>query len=393
MPALDLPSLGLLTLFDFIAMALVLPVVMGTHISPAARHVQQFFAMQAITWTAMLLLSRLRDTPWEPVLAICATGVIAGGQLTLFRALTLWLGPRPGRRWLLLCGVAGPLGFALLWPQALPRFIWFSAFQGLGLMILARACLAPRKECATGWRWVLCGCALAVALALWVRAFWAWAGPEPLNYTSHSPVNHAFIVLCNLCGALMLASTLAAWRDESDQQLRALVVTDELTRLLNRRGFEERSRAMLAHAQRQGLPLTVLMLDLDHFKQINDAHGHEGGDNALRLFGRLLQAQTRVSDLAARIGGEEFCLLLHGDTATGQALDARLRTALRANALAELDCALDYSAGLAELPAHNADLPSLLARADAALYEAKASGRGHLRCAAPLAPPPVALAA
>lgn len=384
MPSLDLASLGLLTLCNFIAMALVLPLAMGAHISPAARHVQRYFMMQAATWTGMLLLSRQRGTAWEPMIAMGTTVVIVLGQMTMARALALWLGPRPGQRWLLACSLAGPLGFALLWPYPLLRFVWFSTAQGLGLMILARMCLTPRKECAANWRWVLCGCALAVALALWARAALAWLGPTPLNYTSAAPANHAFIILCNLCCTLMLVAVLVAWRDETNQQLRELALTDPLTGLPNRRGFEERARSMLSHARRNALPLTVLMMDLDHFKQVNDVHGHEAGDQTLRLFSQLLQQHGRGSDLAARLGGEEFCLLLHGDAAAGQSLDQRLRTALRAATPSRLGRALDYSAGLAELHTGDADVSSLLARADAALYAAKAGGRGQLRGAAPI---------
>ncbi len=379
MHTLDLASLGLLTLGNFIAMAVALPLVMGAHISPAARHVQHYFMLQAATWTSMVLLSRLRGSVWEPALAIGATMTIMLGQWTLSRALVLWLGPRPGLRWLRLCCLAGPLGFALLWPHGLERFLWFSFFQGLGLLILAHMCLRPQKECARGWRWVLCGCGLVIALALWTRTARAWLGTEPLHYTSPDALNHVFIILCGMCTTALFAAVLAAWRDETNQQLRTLVVTDELTGLLNRRGFEERARAMLAHSRRLGLPLTAVMVDLDHFKRINDALGHEAGDQVLRLFGRLLQAQRRESDLAARLGGEEFCLLLYGDAAAGRALDVRLRGALRAGALAELGHAVDYSAGLAERQVDEQDLAALLARADAALYTAKASGRGQLR--------------
>ena len=379
MPTLDLASLGLITLGNFIAMAVALPMVMGARLSPAARQVQRFFVLQATVWASLLLIGRVRGSAWEPPLATGVAALALLGQWTLGNALQLWLGPRPGRGALLLCCLAGPLGFALLWPHGLARFVWLSAVQGLGLLLLARMCLRPGRECARGWRWLLCGGGTAVALALWARAAWAWMSGAPLNYTSHGIVNHVFFILCSLCATAMFAAVLAAWRDETSQQLRTLVVTDELTGLLNRRGFEERARAMLAHTRRLGLPLTALMVDLDHFKRINDALGHEAGDQALRLFGRLLLAHRRESDLAARLGGEEFCLLLHGDAAAGRALDARLRGALRAGALSELGHAIDYSAGLAERQVDEQDLTALLARADAALYTAKASGRGQLQ--------------
>jgi len=382
MRALDVASLGLLTAGQLVTMAALLPLVMGRRISPAARRAQRFFLLQAVAWTSLFVASPPRGNFWAPWVLTGTAAVTMLGQWTLGGALALWLGPRPGRRALLLCCLAGPAGFALLWPDALARFVWFSAVQGLGLLILARMCLRPGRESARRWRWVLCGAGGAVVLGLWSRAAWAWLGGVPHSYASQGPVNQAFIILSSLCMTAMFASVLSAWRDETSQQLRSLVVTDELTGLLNRRGFEEQAQAMLARAVRQRQPLAALMLDLDHFKRVNDALGHEAGDQALRLFGRLMRDQQRESDLAARLGGEEFCLLLHGDAASARALEARLRQALRAAAPAELGHTLDYSAGLALLEAGAEDLPALLARADAALYAAKAQGRGQLQDAA-----------
>ena len=172
---------------------------------------------------------------------------------------------------------------------------------------------------------------------------------------------------------------LVAWRDEAEIKLRELAVTDALTSLPNRRGFEKRAQAMLAHARRHDLPLTALMLDLDHFKQVNDTHGHEVGDRALQLFSRLLKETRRDGDLAARLGGEEFCLLLHSDASAGAPLDQRLRQRLRQAAPAELGLEIDFSAGLAVLRPDDTSIQQLLARADRALYEAKTDGRGtHL---------------
>ena len=379
MPQLDLASLGLITLVNLVAMSLILPVAMGRQISPAARQVQHHFLLQGAAWGGLVLVSLHRGSPWEPPLAMAATVAVALAHWALSQALTQWLGPRPGRHWLLLCCIAGPLGFALLWSSPLHRFTWFSLVQGTGLLLLARMCLRPRAECERGWRAVLCGCASAMALVLWLRAAYGWLGGQPLLYSSTTPINHAFAVAGNICNTLSLVAVLVAWRDETNQQLRTLVVTDALTGLLNRRGFDERGAAMLDHARRHSVPLTALMLDLDHFKQVNDRHGHEAGDRALRLFARLLR-EGRPDDLVGRLGGEEFCvLLLHGSQGAALPLDQRLRERLHRSAVDELGFALDYSAGMATLAPGDAHLAALLVRADTALYAAKAAGRGHLR--------------
>jgi diguanylate cyclase len=121
------------------------------------------------------------------------------------------------------------------------------------------------------------------------------------------------------------------------------------------------------------------VMDLDHFKQINDRHGHEGGDRALQLFSHVLGETRRTGDLVGRLGGEEFCVLLpHGLRATAVGFDKRLRQALREQAPAQLGFSLDFSAGMACMTDEDATLASFMARADAALYEAKRGGRAQM---------------
>ena len=175
---------------------------------------------------------------------------------------------------------------------------------------------------------------------------------------------------------------LVAWRSEAEHKLRTLAMTDGLTGVFNRRGFTAQGSSLLAHAARHQLPMTALMLDLDHFKQVNevnDPHGHEAGDRALQLFGRLLGDTCRSGDLVWRLGGEEFgVLLLHNSAPAGLALDRRLRKRLHAASVAELGFALDYSAGMTVLQPGGAGLAELMARADDSLDAATPAGRRRL---------------
>ncbi len=122
-----------------------------------------------------------------------------------------------------------------------------------------------------------------------------------------------------------------------------------------------------------------MMLDLDHFKRVNDNHGHEVGDRALALFARLMAENQRAGDLAGRIGGEEFGVLLsHANPAAAIAFDERLRERLLTTSKAELGFELNFSAGLVQALADPENLQSVLQRADTALYRAKGAGRGQM---------------
>lgn len=151
--------------------------------------------------------------------------------------------------------------------------------------------------------------------------------------------------------------------------------TDALTGLLNRRGFEERMADELSRARRSGEWFSLVVGDLDHFKSVNDRFGHHRGDEALRQFSDVTVRLTRDIDGAARIGGEEFALVLPGaDEHAAFALAERLRRQVRA-ALAEDGLNISVSFGVATFPRHGVTPDELLRAADQALYLAKRLGR------------------
>jgi diguanylate cyclase (GGDEF)-like protein len=166
------------------------------------------------------------------------------------------------------------------------------------------------------------------------------------------------------------------------QQLWRESRNDTLTGLLNRRGFFEAGAAAIADEVRRSGAVALLALDLDHFKLLNDGHGHAAGDAALAGFGGLLQLQCRSQDLAGRLGGEEFAVLLADtDLEAALAIAERLREATAGVPAAR---PLTVSLGVAVLrPAPGVPLDDLLdevlRRADRALYRAKADGRNRVR--------------
>lgn len=171
------------------------------------------------------------------------------------------------------------------------------------------------------------------------------------------------------------------------ETLRQQAMHDALTGLYNRRHMEEALRRELRRCQRNRRPLGLIMADIDHFKSINDRHGHEAGDALLRALGELLRGQIRSEDVACRYGGEEFLLILPESTLeTTWDRAETLRRQVRSLRLTHQDSLLDtvtLSLGVAVLPDHGATVDELVNAADAALYRAKAAGRDRVETAAP----------
>lgn len=161
-----------------------------------------------------------------------------------------------------------------------------------------------------------------------------------------------------------------------------LAVTDELTGLYVRRYMLRRIDEEFARFARYGAPFSVLILDVDHFKSVNDTHGHDAGDAVLYAVARALNEEARETDVVARYGGEEFVVLLPETRASGASIAAerlrRLIESLHVQTRAG-EISVTVSLGVAEVDANDADSSELLKRADEALYEAKRGGRNRSR--------------
>ncbi|WP_242395238.1 GGDEF domain-containing protein [Anaeromyxobacter oryzisoli] len=172
--------------------------------------------------------------------------------------------------------------------------------------------------------------------------------------------------------------------DDEERELASLAAVarrDALTGLANRRALEEALGREVARARRSGAPLAAAILDVDHFKRVNDGHGHAAGDAVLAAVAARARAMLRAGDLLARIGGEELAALLPGaDLARAVEIAERIRGAIAGAPIAAGAAALEVTAslGCAALEAADPDGAALLARADARLYEAKAAGRNRV---------------
>jgi diguanylate cyclase (GGDEF)-like protein len=165
------------------------------------------------------------------------------------------------------------------------------------------------------------------------------------------------------------------------QHAKLLSETDELTGLFNTRGFAIAANRLFGQAMRYGRPASVLMIDSDHLKTVNDSHGHEAGNRLLRQVANAVQAELRATDVPARYGGDEFIVLLP-ETPPKGALDVaeRIRNAIGARPLAidGRSIAATVSIGVACYPEDGRSLDALAARADRALYRAKEEGRNRV---------------
>jgi diguanylate cyclase (GGDEF)-like protein len=205
-------------------------------------------------------------------------------------------------------------------------------------------------------------------------------------------------VTCALSFLLLLVvlpPVILLQRSLMHQQLAAAARTDPKTGLLNATAWQREADAEVTRALRSGAPLSLLLVDVDHFKQVNDSHGHLIGDDVLRALASELRQQVRESDVVGRFGGEEFTVLLPRTDGDGACRIAeRLRTSAGLLSVAAEDAMISVtvSIGVAILGQHGNDLFELMAAADLALYRAKDAGRNQVSLYAPRQQPRTARA-
>jgi diguanylate cyclase (GGDEF)-like protein len=295
----------------------------------------------------------------------------------------------PSRKWALL-GVVGAAAAAhFAWWLYLRRGGDVNHIAALGTIVADSVAIGVGVLLVGGLRSpavVLWGANLAVS-AVWLGLAWTLpavlvAGGWFLGVTlsgAGTPVALSDAQYATLVGGALLAVVVLTGLIAQRQRLALAVAesrarTDALTGLANRAAFEERLQQEIERVVRYGHPLSLALLDLDDFKQVNDLYGHLAGDDALRRVGRELDGAIRRVDLAARLGGEEFALLLpETDTPEALALVRRLGGAIRIPG--DDTPPLTASAGVATFPAHAECSETLVAAADEALYRAKRAGK------------------
>jgi len=247
-------------------------------------------------------------------------------------------------------------------PNVMP-FVLFCALAGV-LVVLHPFVLAAVFGAAFATYWVALG----------------FTQPDAAVLLSNRVNGLTGAVMGTLLGSLTWRQTMTNRR--LTRQLHAAATTDSLTGLANRMHSVQLAEEALAHGHATGRPTTLLLLDLDHFKQINDRLGHPAGDRVLQRLAEVIRASLRSGDIAGRLGGEEFIVLLpHTDAQAAQAIGERLRARMAASCadLGGVTCSI----GLATTAdaGHRIRLDALYARADTALYRAKQAGRNRIESA------------
>jgi diguanylate cyclase (GGDEF)-like protein/PAS domain S-box-containing protein len=167
---------------------------------------------------------------------------------------------------------------------------------------------------------------------------------------------------------------------EEYQRLRGMALLDELTGLGNRRYGETHLHSILGEVGRQSWPVGVLFIDIDRFKNVNDAYGHDVGDRVLRLVAKAISGGLRSFDVVCRWGGEEFfAILRHTDEIALRLVAEKIRMLVAASALPEQDCGIRVTISIGATPARESDTPeTLVKRADSQMYVSKALGRDRV---------------
>ncbi len=204
-------------------------------------------------------------------------------------------------------------------------------------------------------------------------------GNKPINYDDKDIQLVAYIA--DLIWTIVSQKQANEKIERLNSQLEHLAMTDDLTDLANRRAFFREGADEIRRSQRYRMPLSLIMLDIDRFKEVNDTFGHDAGDAMLRRIAKILKANIRQVDLTARLGGEEFGILLpNTKNADAVFLAERLRRTIEEEGSLEENQKLSVtvSIGVASSSEDTPDLDALLKQADAAMYEAKRRGKNQV---------------
>lgn len=315
-------------------------------------------------------------------LMVASNVIYALAYAEMGRAVDLFAGSRPGWLRLLLVGMVGVVSFAfsVVWPQVGWRIVGDALPIAALQLLVARAILGERPrlrpaDVLTGALFFACA-----VLAL-TRGVVEFLGPHLIAPDWRNAMNDIVYVFSAILPMLGTIGFMLMCVDRLNDDLTRLAMVDPLTGVYNRRTLAGLAETAIGKSLREGQPLSLLAIDVDHFKRINDEFGHDSGDEALRHLVAFIEEALHPEQILCRIGGEEFAILLPGADEGDACLTAeRVRRHIAASSFSVRGHTfhLRVSIGVATLDGVACDLATLLRDADRALYAAKRAGRDRI---------------
>lgn len=361
----------------------------------------------ALVLILLLLYDRQRNKTHSLMIFISGLSCLTAGYCLLYlrEAIPFWLSGCVGNI-IIYAGYALQMTAFCILEKASVRFIWsFRLVAALGAVTFVAVYAIPSSALPEsryvivssiilscmfvlggimllrgGWkerlRFAIGAIFVVLGVAFLVRTWSAHVVSFSL-LTSAGPQTTTFLLLfistiVSNIGFMVLA------KEETDKKLIIAATTDPLTGALNRRSFFDKSTEILSYAVRRSLAASIIMLDIDHFKRVNDTYGHQQGDVVLKSFVETIHQKIRPYDLFARIGGEEFALLTLEDSDGATSLAERIRLAIQELVIGP-NIRITTSAGIKTfIPQSAGDIDDAMRESDNALYKAKETGRNRV---------------
>ena len=343
---------------------------------------QKLWAMGNIVCCAGMALGVATGLPLL-VHGVLSYGVLGLGMALILLGLRQFCGRDLAPTWVAAIALGAmvlPWYFAVIVPDQHMRFVVTGCY--FGVMLLACAATLLRNASLGDSAVAIAGFGL-LALTMFVRGVYALFHPAQSADDVSGILNACLFAIALAQVGIAFGMTIMVLRQHAGR-LKQLATIDALTGALNRAGLDLAGQRIIQRAQRDRRSVAVLLVDADHFKAINDVHGHAVGDVVLRHLSDVLAAQTRPNDMLVRLGGEEFVLVLDDMTLDAAAIVAeRLRHVVSEATVDGHGAQVRYtvSIGAAGSDAHGYNLMQLISKGDAAMYEAKRAGRNRVAVA------------
>ncbi|RHW20744.1 GGDEF domain-containing protein [Pseudomonas jilinensis] len=341
-------------------------------------------ALHSSVYTLYSLRGELSD-----FLTIIVANTLLAGVFVLFAEGLMQFQQRRLNRWLTYWPLlVVPLVLYALLDQLAARVVVMAAivlYQAILVLVIVFS--RHRQTDGRGQYFLITAFGMIIATMAYRGVGTALGMDQMLLITSSNPIQMATFLTATVSMILVGMGLILMVKERADAQMLKLAMHDELTGLPNRRYILEVLERLLAASNRQQQPLSLMMLDTDHFKLINDRHGHQVGDQSLKLLADTLRSRLRAQDHAGRLGGEEFLVVLPNTQASGaRELAEQLRQSIEQSTFLTRDSrplTLTISIGLCCLePGGELDSQQAISRADQALYLAKQNGRNRVEMAA-----------